>query len=518
MFSEGFEAFDFEGQVGEIGLDVNGAAGREGAKLDQFRAARRLHEDEFRAARGFVAADFCQAKDVTVEIDGGFQIIHSVARVQEFSDFHGKRLIGFRKKSSDKHLRARYIKAMRRYGVLAWMIAALLLPHVALGQLDPERRELIEMGGEQPLKGATPIDAYAYYYLNEPNFFATNVTLRLAFAGVYLDSETGFAHLLGPNTDLGLGLAGGGFADSYFDYVQGKYFPEQSFFGHGVEASASIYHLLNPGQKIPLNFVFRLKEHYSFYSRDDTAPNFALPNDHSTVAVRTGLRWGGREPVLSPDLAMELSAWYEGQYRTDSGSYGFNGDRPLNETSQLFWGRALLVYTIPDSRQRIDLNFTAGGSVQADRLSGYRLGGDTPVTSEFPLVIPGYFYGELSARDFACFNAQYAIPLGASKRWSLNPIGSIATVDYLPGMAQSSHFNSGLGLGIGYHSESGAWEVLGSYGYGFEAIRTEGRGGQSVGLLLQYDFGARHPGRPSALDDFRGFFQGNLGTPAIPVH
>jgi hypothetical protein len=397
------------------------------------------------------------------------------------------------------------------------MAAALLLHHTALGQLDPEKRELVEMGGEQALKGASPIDAYGYYYLNEPNFFATNVTLRLAFAGIYLDSETGFVHLLGPNTDLGLGLAGGGFADSYFQYIQGKYLPQESFYGHDVEASVSMYHLINPGQKIPLNWVLRLKEHYSFYGRDDTAANFALPNDHSTMSVRTGLRWGGREPLLLPDVAMELSAWYEGQYRTDSGSYGYDGDRDLNETAQFFWGRALLIYTLPDSRQRIDLNLTGGGSIQADRLSAYRLGGDTPVTSEFPLIIPGYFNGELSARDFACFNAQYAVPLDASKRWSLNPIGSVATVDYLPGMAQPSHFNSGLGLGVGYRSASGAWEALASYGYGFEAIRTGGRGGQSIGLLLQYDFGARHKGRPSALDDFRGFFQGNMGTPALPV-
>ena len=190
------------------------------------------------------------------------------------------------------------------------------------------------------------------------------------------------------------------------------------------------------------------------------------------------MRWGGREPLLQPDLAMELSAWYEGQYRTDSGSYGYDGDRDLNETSQFFWGRALLIYTLPNSRQRIDLNLTAGASIQADRFSAYRLGGDTPVTSEFPLVIPGYFSGELSARDFACLNAQYTIPLDGSKQWSLNPIGSVATVDYLPGMAQPSHFNSGLGLGLGYRSRSGAWQALASYGYGFEAIRTGGRAGR----------------------------------------
>jgi hypothetical protein len=396
---------------------------------------------------------------------------------------------------------------MRRYGVLPLIVAGLLMNRAASGQIDPEKRELIEMGGNQALQGAAPLDGYGFYYLNEPNFFHTNVTLRLAVAPVYLDSEAGFVGLLGPNTDLGLGFAGGGFADSYFEFHDGKYLPNESFFGHDVEGSVSIYHLFDPGKLIPLSGVLRVKEHYSVYESDDTSAAFVLPRDHSTVSWRAGLRWGGREPRLRPDLAMELSAWCEGQYRTDAGAYGFNGDRNLNEYSQLFWGRALLIYTFPDSKQRFEVNLTGGGSVDADRFSAYRLGGNMPMTSEFPLLIPGYFDGELSARNFACFNAQYTLPLDAAKRWSLNPIGSVATVDYLPGMAQPGHFNSGAGIGLGYRSRSGAWEALAGYGYGFEAIRSDGRGGQSIGILLQIDLEARRPGGPSKLDDFRGFLR-----------
>ena len=396
---------------------------------------------------------------------------------------------------------------MRKYGALLLVVAGLLMNRAAHGQIDPERRELIQLGGNQALQGAAPIDGYGYYYLNEPNFFRTNVTLRLAVAPVYLDSEAGFVGLLGPHTDFGLGFAGGGFADNYYEFHDGKYLSGASFFGNDVEGSASIYHLFNPESRIPLSGVLRIKEHYSIYERDDTSAAFALPADHSTVSWRAGLRWGGREPLLNPDLAMEVSVWYEGQYRTDAGAYGFDGDRVLNETSQLFWGRALLIYTRPDSRQSFGLNLTAGGSDQADRFSAYRLGGNMPLTSEFPLLIPGYFDGELSARNFVCFNAQYAIPLDAAKRWSLNPMGAIATVDYAPGMAQPGHFNSGAGIGLGYRSRSGAWQALASYGYGFEAIRSGGRGGQSIGILLQIDLEARHPNRPSKLDDFRGFLR-----------
>jgi hypothetical protein len=396
---------------------------------------------------------------------------------------------------------------MRRYGVLPLVVASLLMTRVASGQVDPEKRELIQLGGEQSFQGSEPIQAYGYYYLNEPDYFHTNVTLRLALSPVYLDSETGLVGLLGPHTDFGLGLAGGGFADDYYEFQQGKYLKGDSFFGNSVEGSASIYHLFNPEDRIPLFGVLRVREHYSAYARDDTSSFFALPHDHSTIAWRAGLRWGGREPLLRPDLAMELSAWYEGQYRTDSGAYGVDGDRVLNSSSELLWTRALLIYTFPNSRQRVEASFNAGTSGQADRFSAYRLGGSLPLASEFPLIIPGYFDGELSARNFACFTGQYTLPLDAAKRWSLNPIGSVATVDYLPGLAQPGHFNSGAGLGLGYCSRSGAWQVLASYGYGFEAIRSTGRGGQSVGILLQIDLHVRHPDGPSKLDEVADFLR-----------
>jgi hypothetical protein len=394
---------------------------------------------------------------------------------------------------------------MRKYGVLPLIAAGLLLTCAASGQLDPEKRELIQAGFDQPLLGAAPVQGYGYYYLNEPNYFHTNVTFRLALAPVYLDSETGFVGLLGSNTDFGLGLAGGGFADDYYEFHEGKYLPSESFFGHSLEISSSIYHLFNPGSRIPLNGVFRIKEHYSIYARDDTSGTFALPNDHSTIDWRAGLRWGGREPLLHPDLAMELSVWYDGQYRTDAGSYGFDGDRVLNADSELFWGRALLIYTLPESKQNFEVNLTAGASIDADRFSAYRVGGNLIMGSEFPLVIPGYFEGELSARDFLCLNGQYTIPLDPDKRWSLNPIGSIATMDYAPGMSQPGRFNSGAGIGLGYQSRSGSWRALASYGYGFEAIRSSGRGGQSIGFSLEINLEAKHPNQSSEMEHITRF-------------
>jgi len=371
-----------------------------------------------------------------------------------------------------------------------WLIGLLfpvvLFPCAAVAQIDPVKRELVQFGYNQSIEGQSPLSAYAFYYYNQPDFLSdSNLTLRLAVAPVYVDSELGFSHLLGPNTDVGVGLAGGGFADSYYETREGKYLKAESFIGHGVTGSGSIYHLFDPGELIPLSGILRGEAHYADYIRDDTAPNFVLPNDLTGFNVRTGLRFGGKEPVLTPELAMELSVWYEGQFRLNSGDYGYNNDRHVESLSQLFWCRALLAYTLPESKQNFMISITAGDSMDADRFSAYRLGGFLPLAAEFPLSLPGYFYQELSATRFALVNANYSVPLDPAKRFAITAVASTATMEYLPGLEQPGHLNSGVGGGLSYHSKSDAWNVLLDYGYGIDAIRDHGRGAQTVGILVQ---------------------------------
>src|SRR4051812_24469231 len=81
---------------------------------------------------------------------------------------------------------------------------------VSEAQIDPAKRELIQLGYNLPLEGSGPLSAYAFYYLNLPQFVHTNLTLRLAVAPVYLDSELGISQAFGEHTHLGLGIAGGG--------------------------------------------------------------------------------------------------------------------------------------------------------------------------------------------------------------------------------------------------------------------------------------------------------------------
>jgi hypothetical protein len=384
-----------------------------------------------------------------------------------------------------------YLSGVKKLGQRL-LLLPLLISIPAFAQIDPARRDLVQFGYNAAFEGQQPLAAYAFYYHNQPDFLHTNLTLRLAVAPVYLDSELGFVSLFGPNTDLGIGLAGGGFGDDYNEIRGGKFLPGESFEGDGGEISASVYHLFNPGDKIPLNFVLRGTAHYSFFSRNsDTAPNFQLPADHGDFSVRTGLRWGGVEPTLFPPLAMELSVWYEGHLRSDSGSYGFDGDRAFNEQSHLFWAEAALAYTLPKSQQSFYARLTAGTSVDADRFSAYRLGGFLPLIAEYPLSLPGYYYQEISARQFALFNANYLLPLDKEKRWNIDVNAASAFVDYLPGESQPGHWLNGVGGGILYHSPSDRWKIMLDYGYGIDAIRSHGRGANSVGVLVQFDLGKK---------------------------
>ena len=396
---------------------------------------------------------------------------------------------------------------MKQLGcALVWL--ALFAPFIAGAQIDPVKRDLVQLGYNQAMEGHAPFAGYAFFYHNQPGFLRTNLTLRLAVAPVYLDSELGFAGGLGPHTDFAIGLAGGGFADGYNEIRGGKYIPAESFAGHGGEISASIYHLFNPADEIPLNLIVRGTAHYSTFERnDDTAAAFQLPSDHGEFSARTGLRWGGIEPTLFPALAMELSAWYEGEFRTDSGAYGFGGDRQLNPSSHLFWAEAALTYTLPKSQQNFSIRLTAGTSVNADPFSAYRLGGFLPLVSEFPLTLPGYYYQEINARQFVLLNASYLVPLDKNRRWNLDANVSSAFVDYLPGEAQTGNWLNGVGGGIMYRSPSDGFKIMLTCGYGVDALRSGGRGAESVGLLMQWDLGKTHGEKfnPAQPNHWRGW-------------
>jgi hypothetical protein len=86
-------------------------------------------------------------------------------------------------------------------GPVKWAICRSEKPRPRQARPDPARLQ-------PAVEGHAPLAGYAFYYHNQPDFLRTNLTLRLAVAPVYLDSELGFVHGLGPNTDFAIGAGG----------------------------------------------------------------------------------------------------------------------------------------------------------------------------------------------------------------------------------------------------------------------------------------------------------------------
>lgn len=384
-------------------------------------------------------------------------------------------------------LRKSVVKSLRLVCAIYGGLALIATGHA---QIDPEPRNLLQLGVNQSLHNDGPMAAYAFYYWNLPDVPKTNMTLRLAIAPVYADGELGFKGLLGQNTDLAVGAFGGGLYNSYNEVRQGNYYRDQSFDGHGGGAALSIYHLFNPAATVPLNGIVRAGMNYHVFSdSSDTADRFRLPSDQPFYSLHTGLRWGGKEPLLTPRLAAELSVWYDLEYRPDHGAYGFGGDREVKCLSHRFLGNALLLYTTPRLEHYIALGLMGGAIIDPDRFSAFRLGGALPFTSEYPLMLPGYFSDELSAKDFGLLYGLYAIPFGRTKSWSVFAGAATAAVHYLNGFEQHGDWNSGVTGGLSAKTKNRRLQAVVASGYGIDAIRSDGRGGYSICCLLQYNFG-----------------------------
>lgn len=373
----------------------------------------------------------------------------------------------------------------------AALFAAVLLAVCRCGaQVDPEHRSLLEVGYDLPLEGQGPQSGYAYFYYNKPDLIGTNIALRLALAPVYLNSELGFKELLSRYTDFGVGIEGGGYGDNFYEVRQGKFLKGESFNGHGGGSFLSIYQLLNPGMRIPLHLVARGGFHYAtFHRQSQTAADFVLPEDQYDFYTRAGLRLAGKEPVLYPDLGMELSFWYQRNWRLTADSYGFDNDRSINPGVNLYWLYGGINYTFKKSGQQVSFAVTAGDSTDSDRFSAWRLGGVLPLVSEFPLVMPGYYYEELTAKSFVHLYAAYEIPLDPGQLFKFRLEAASANLDYLPGFEQNAHWQTGAGCGLTFAPHKKNFQIVLRYGYGFNAIRDGKEGAHSVGILFQYDFG-----------------------------
>jgi hypothetical protein len=163
----------------------------------------------------------------------------------------------------------------------------------------------------------------------------------------------------------------------------------------------------------------------------------------------------------------------------------------LEVDAHRFWGQAMLAYTLPHLEHHVSLSVTVGTSLHPDRFSAYRLGGTLPLHSELRLGLPGYFYQEITARQFGLLSGLYAVPVDSARRWRVSAFGAVADVSYLAGLQQPDHWHAGVGAGLDYTSPKQVWKIVFGFAHGFNAIRHGEHGAHSVVLLLQYDVEAR---------------------------
>jgi hypothetical protein len=369
----------------------------------------------------------------------------------------------------------------------ALLAAVLLAAAPAKAQIDDAKRLLFEGGYEDSVGNPGPSSPYAFLYLNRPGIAGKGSALRLALAPVYADAELGLPNVL-PRTDLGLGVSGGGFAYGYYQIRRGDEKAGESFIGHGGGPSVTLYPRFGDIGPVPVSGVFRLSAVSTDYQRTArTDPDYEPPPDELSGIARVGLRAGGVEPGLDHGQALEVSLWGETRLRDSPASYGYNGDRYVRRNVNLYWGRIYLSLPAPgDNRVSGGLNLGGGGGL--GRLSAYRLGGMLTQTSEFPLILPGYFGQEISASRFVHVWGHTALSIAGSKRFALNLTAAFASVSPLYGTDPGGKYHAGLSAGLGYAPENGPVHLELDYGYAPTALRGTHRGADAIALTAEYDF------------------------------
>lgn len=374
---------------------------------------------------------------------------------------------------------------MRRGGVLAtvlWLLAAV----PAAAQIDDTKRLLLEGGFEDGVGNPGPAGAYAFLYMNRPDAAGKGSALRLALAPVFVDAELGLPGLLGERTDLGFGLSGGGYAFSRQEVVRGDQRVGESFIGHGVSPSFSMYPKIGDVGPVPLAGVFRLALVQTDYQRTaDTDANFVLPPDELTGQARVGLRLGGQEPGMERSPALEFSMWYETRVRDRPAVYGY-GDRSVRRSVNMYWTR--LLFVPPSDEIRSSFGAGAGGADRLGRLDAYRLGGQLTQNAEFPLVLPGYFNQEIPAHQYAHFWARGGVPVTRSRKVYANLLAAVADVSPARGSDPGGVWHAGFGAGLEFSPRDGALHAELSYGFSPTALRGGRRGGHSLALTAEIDF------------------------------
>lgn len=367
-------------------------------------------------------------------------------------------------------------------------IVVTLLAAAANAQIDDSKRLLLEGGYEDGLGNPGPSAPYAFLYLNRPRVLGPGSAFRLAVAPVYADGELGVPGLFGSRTDLGLGFSGGGFAFGHAQVDRGNEKRGEAFIGHGGGPSVSLYPRIGKIGPVPVNGVFRVAMNYTDYVRTTrTDALFETPPDQVTGVARAGIRAGGIEPGLDKGRAVEASVWAEARVHDKPSEYGYADDRYIARAATLLWSRIHVSLPGPlATRVAGGVNMGVGGHL--GRLDAYRLGGMGTLTSEFPLVLPGYFTQEISARRFAHAWARTSFPYRDSRRFYIDLGIAGASLSPVPGTDPGSSRHLGFLMGVSYAPRKGGLHGQLAYGYAPTALRGTRRGAHALGLSFEIDF------------------------------
>ena len=370
---------------------------------------------------------------------------------------------------------------------LALLIALGVLPIAARAQIDPVKRTYLEAGLASPLNGGGPVTGYSFLLWNRPHFHSPHTYARVVVAPTYVRGEWIWNQWPGPHQAVGIGGHGGFFANNYYDYRDGRYLSDRSFWGHSGGVRLAYY--LRPYKiagRLPVNITFTVAPHYLAYQRrSGMVPGFRLPANTPAYTFRTGLRIGGVPPVLAPKRALEFAVWHQVSLRTDSGAYGLADDpQRTRHITDRTWFHVGAILPVAD-RQTVSLFFGMGVAGRTDPLSAFRLGGLQRLRNRFPLVLHGYAADEIFATRYRLVNAFYRVPLlPHSQRLRLQFDFDYAKVAYLRGHEEPRHDLVGLGTSLIVQVTSKSTLSLG-FGYGVDAPRNGGFGARSATLRFQ---------------------------------
>jgi hypothetical protein len=333
------------------------------------------------------------------------------------------------------------------------------------------------------------IGGFAYLWFNENDWPIKGTALRVVFAGVYGDAELSWFLPGSTNTSVGIGLEGGAFLGGVTPYWRGEQIEEQSFYGDMVGGRVFLNQQIPNPTPIPINLRGTYGLNGQFYRDTTDTANFDAPPNFLLQSLQAELRIGGVLPGLNLDRALELYLLADVNFRTGFHAFGPVGSRfPSASNYERFLASATVRW--PFGPVVGMLRICGGTGNNLDELSAWSLGGNLLQVGRYSQTLHGYYVREFLAKDFLLVNSSVSMPLGDWRELTGHLYLDHATARLLdPRTGVTAGWRDLTGLGAGL-SLKAWWDttVLLSYGYGFQAVRNENRGGHEIGFALEKKF------------------------------